>query len=256
MKLIRLLLKKIFRNKFSILIRNLTGFKPSIFLLNLNKKNISTSDAFFWRTDQNYHTIFKFSDILKLFFKDNSSEVEILFYDKNNNLIKNKKFSNIELSNKLIIDSAFFDGLEDFGIFYIFHKSKSNINSMIRNSCYTGYSHRKNLPSFVHGNLITSIKSFDGQHVEFGVMGASGIKKKLYKVQNFYDFDKTEVLIMNPTKNKLEIKINSSKFILESCCSKIINIDNNKLIEIVSNCYLLRPIIFNYKKEFIDVYHG
>ena len=111
MKLITLLLRKISRNRFSIYIRNLIGFRPQIYSLNLNKKNISTSDAFFWRTDNSYHTVFKFSDILNLFFKDTSSEVEILFYDKNNNLIKRKKISNIELSNKLVIDSNFLDGL-------------------------------------------------------------------------------------------------------------------------------------------------
>ena len=27
-------------------------------------------------------------------------------------------------------------------------------------------------------------------------------------------------------------------------------------IEIQSNCYLLRPIIFNYKLDTIDVFHG
>ena len=256
MKLIRLLLKKIFRHKFSIFIRNLIGFRPSIFLLNLNKKNISASDAFFWRTDNNYRTIFKFSDILYLFFKDNSSEVEISFYDKNNNLIKSKKILNIELSNKLVIDINFLDGIEDYGVFYIFHKSKININSIIRNSCYTGYSYKENLPSFVHGNLITSVKSFDGTHEDFGIVGLSRFKKMMYKVQNFYDFDQTEIAIMNPTKNDLEIEINSNKFILGSCCSKIINFHNNELIEIISNCYLLRPIIFNYKKEFMDAYHG
>ena len=256
MKLIKLLLKKIFRHKFSIYIRNLIGFRPPIFLLNLNKKNISTSDAFFWRTDNSYHTIFKFSDILNLFFKDNSSEVEILFYNKNNKLIKSKKILNIELSNKLVIDRNFLDGLEDYGIFYIFHKSKLNINSIIRNSCYTGYCYKENLPSFVHGNLITCTKSFDGTHEDFGIVGVSRFKKMIYKVQNFYDFDQTEIAIMNPTKNNLEIEINSNKFILESCCSKIINVNNNELIEIVSNCYLLRPIIFNYKKQFMDVYHG
>ena len=61
---------------------------------------------------------------------------------------------------------------------------------------------------------------------------------------------------MNPTKKDLEIVINSNKFILGTCCSKIIDINKNDLIEIISNCYLLRPIIFNYKKQFIDVYHG
>ena len=50
---------------------------------------------------------------------------------------------NIELSNKLVIDRNFLDGLEDFGVFYIFHRSKLNINSIIRNSCYTGYSIKK-----------------------------------------------------------------------------------------------------------------
>jgi len=29
-----------------------------------------------------------------------------------------------------------------------------------------------------------------------------------------------------------------------------------KEINIKSNCYFLRPIIFNWKKEFLDVYHG
>ena len=256
MKLINLLLKKLFRNKFSIYFRNLINFRPSIFLLNLNLKNTSTSDAFFWRTDSNFYTVFKFSDILNLFFKDDSSEVEILFYDNKNNFIKSKNFLNIELSNKLTIDSTFLDGLEGYGVFYIFHKSKKNINSIIRNSCYTGYSYKNNLPSFVHGNLITSVKSFDGKHAEFGVGTTTRFKKNIYKVQNFYDFDRTEIMIMNPTKKDLEIVINSNKFILGTCCSKIIDINKNDLIEIISNCYLLRPIIFNYKKQFIDVYHG
>ena len=106
MKLINLLLKKLFRNKFSIYFRNLINFRPSIFLLNLNLKNTSTSDAFFWRTDSNFYTVFTFSDILNLFFKDDSSEVEILFYDNKNNFIKSKNFLNIELSNKLTIETC------------------------------------------------------------------------------------------------------------------------------------------------------
>ena len=251
-----LLFKKLFRNKFSIYLRNLINFRPSIFLLNLNKKNTSTSDAFFWRTDNSFYTVFKFSDILGLFFKDDSAEVEILFFDNNNNLIKSKNFINIELSNKLTIDSTFLDGLESYGVFYIFHKSKKNINSTIRNSCYTGYSYKNNLPSFVHGNLIASVKSLNGEHADFGVGSATRFKKNIYKVQNFFDFDRTEMIIMNPTKNNLEITINSNKFILGSCCARIIDINKNELIEIISNCYLLRPIIFNYKKQFIDVHHG
>ena len=35
-----------------------------------------------------------------------------------------------------------------------------------------------------------------------------------------------------------------------------IDYDKVKLINIKSNSSLMRPIIFNYKGEFIDVYHG
>ena len=171
------LIKKIYRSKFSVYLRNLIDIRPQVFLIEFKGKNRSSSDAFFWRTDNNYYTVFKFSDILKLFFDDDSGEVEILFYDKNNNLIKTKNYSNIELSNKIIIDKSFFNGLEDYGVFYIFHRSLNNITSIIRNSCYTGYSFNKNLPSFVHGNLITSTKSFDGKSSNFGIIGISKFKK-------------------------------------------------------------------------------
>lgn len=252
----KLLIKKIFRNRLSIFFRNLLGIRPSVFLLNLNKKNISVSDAFFWRTDQSYYTVFKFTDILNLFLQDNTSEIEILFYDKNNKLIKEISLSNIEISNQLIIDKNFFNGVEDYGVFYIFHKSKNNIQSIIRNSCYTGYSFNDSLPSFVHGNLITSTKSYDGRIQEYGIVGTSSFKKRTYKVQNFCKFDRTEIMIINPTKINLEIEVNSKNFLLKSCCSVIVDIGKDELIEIFSKCYLLRPIVFNYKNNFIDVYHG
>lgn len=236
--------------------RNLLGIKPAIFLINLNKKNISTSDAFFWRTDSGYSTVFKFSDILSLYLNENLNEVEILFYDKFNKFLKSKKITKINLNNKLVVDKIFLNGLEDYGIFYIFHKSKNKINSIIRNSCYTGYSYKNSLPSFVHGNLITSFKSFDGNYSKFGIVGFSKFKKNIYKIQNYHNFDKTEIAFMNPTKKNLDVIINGRKFTLESCNAKILDIGEEKTISIISKCYLLRPVIFNYKKNFIDVYHG
>ncbi|MDB3983084.1 hypothetical protein N9419_06445 [Candidatus Pelagibacter sp.] len=250
------LIKKLFRSRLSIFFRNLLGIRPSIFLLNLSKEKISTSDAFFWRTDKSYYTVFKFTDILYLFVQDNTAEIEILFYDKNNKLVKEIILSNIEIANELIIDKNFLNGIEDYGVFYIFHKSKNNTNSIIRNSCYTGYSFNNSLPSFVHGNLITSMKSFDGKTQEYGIIGASNFEKRIYKVQNYFKFDSTEIMIINPTKTNLEIKVNSKIFLLKSCCSIIVDIKKDELVEIFSKCLLLRPIIFNYKNNFIDVYHG
>ena len=33
-------------------------------------------------------------------------------------------------------------------------------------------------------------------------------------------------------------------------------IRNQSFVYIVSNCYFLRPIIFNYKNNYLDVHHG
>ena len=49
----------------------------------------------------------------------------------------------------LVIDKKFMNDIEDYGTFYIFHNTNSKFNSILRNSCYTGYSLNKNLPSFV-----------------------------------------------------------------------------------------------------------
>ena len=61
---------------------------------------------------------------------------------------------------------------------------------------------------------------------------------------------------MNPTENTLEITINEKKIILKSCNAKILDVGEEKTISIKSKCYLLRPVIFNYQNNFIDVYHG
>ena len=60
------LLKKIAQNKIAVIIRNFLGIKPVI-LNSINiKENYSISDAFIWRTDNNYKTVFKYSNLLNL----------------------------------------------------------------------------------------------------------------------------------------------------------------------------------------------
>lgn len=244
------------KSKFSKILRNLFGYKPSLTVLNMNKKNLSTSDAFFWRTDNNFKTIFKFTDLLNLYFNDQGSSVDIMFYDKFNKLLKKLRLSNINLSNKLIIDKDFMNGIEDYGTFYIFHVSNLNNNSVLRNSCYTGYSINNNLPSFVHGNLINAVKNLNDSNLEIGIGGITPFKNNIYQIQNSFIDCKLELLISNPSKKKLKILINDKKIYLEPCCSTLESFENTEVIKIISKCYLLRPIIFSYKKNYLDVYHG
>jgi len=78
-----------------------------------------------------------------------------------------------------------------------------------------------------------------------------------YRIQNFFNkFDKSEIFLSNPTSKKIIFYIKKEKYLLENGCSKIIDVTNEKIINIKSNCLLLRPLIFNYKGEYTDVYHG
>ena len=108
-------MSKLLKNRLIYKIRNLTGFKPSLFNINNSHLNTSVSDGFFWRTDNGFKTIFRFMDIMYLFYEIHSS-IEIVFFDKNNNLIKNLT-KKIDLNNELKIDAKFL-GTEDYGTFY------------------------------------------------------------------------------------------------------------------------------------------
>ena len=253
----KLFIRNLFNSKIGVLFRNFFGIKPKYFILNFNDSNLSVSDAFFWRTDSNYKTLFKFTNLLNFFYKDKSSKIEIIFFDKNNKLIKTITKTDILFSDQLLIDRFFLDGIEDYGVFFIFHKSEKINNSIIRNSCYLGYSRNNNLPSFVHGNVCASSNNFLGSNLKFGIGGKSFFMNQKYIVQNyFYNYDKTELLIHNPCSTKIRFLINEKYFELNSGCSKIIDIVNVEMAVIISNCYLLRPVVINYKSDFIDAYHG
>ena len=62
-------------------------------------------------------------------------------------------------------------------------------------------------------------------------------------------------MILNSTPIDQKILINEEKFFKKGH-SYIHQVKDKKLLEINSNCYLLRPIIFEYEKDFINVYHG
>ena len=112
---------KIIKNsKYSKYIRNFLGYKPALTIINSNIKNLSTSDAFFWRTDSNFKTIFRYTDIFKLFFNDPTSKAEIIFYDRNSKFLKKIIFVDLDLSNNLVIDKNFMNNIEDYEHFIFF----------------------------------------------------------------------------------------------------------------------------------------
>ena len=66
-----------------------------------------------------------------------------------------------------------------------------------------------------------------------------------------------ELFFTNPTSKKINFSINNeNNFILNNGCSIIVNATNKKIINIKSNCLFLRPLVFNYNKDYLDVHHS
>jgi hypothetical protein len=254
------LLKKIANNNIVIKFRNFCGIRPVPLNSAYLGENFSISDGFFWRTDNDFTTNFRFSDLLKIFYKKKESNVEIFFYNRNHVFLKRVNLLNIEYSNNIIIDSNFLGGIRDYGIFYIYHKMDGKLKSSIRNSCYTGFSYKNQLESYVHGNCPTTYRALsnnENSHIIKDIVGVSMFQNQKYKLQKFFNnFTKVEIFIHNPASKKIKFKANNLAFVLNSKCSMIVDVSHFKEIELISNCYFLRPLVFNYKNSFIDVHHG
>ena len=107
------LIKKLSNTKLAVYLRNLVNIKP----VHMSLKGIdcaTVSDAFAWRTDNNFITKFKYLDILNIFYKIKNSWVEIHFYNKKGELIKKEKYDNLKISNEIIITKEFLEGIEDY----------------------------------------------------------------------------------------------------------------------------------------------
>ncbi len=260
MSSLRLYLKNLLKKKLSISFRNKINIRPVKINLNDFSKNYSISDNFIWRTDNDFRTIFKFTNLLKFFYNENISLVDIFFYSNESKLIK--EINNIDINelNSLIIDKDFMNGIEGFGEFNIFHKSKKENNFSIRNSCYTGFSYKKRQYSYVHGNIPVAKRkmiSNNNQILNNEIIGSSALKNKYYIIQNdFSDYLKSEIFLTNPLNCRLNLRINGTEYSLNEKCSDIFTLEKPKVIKIISNSYLCRPIIFTYTKSSVDVMHG
>tara|TARA_B110000483_G_C18181268_1_gene537134 strand:- start:276 stop:1046 length:771 start_codon:yes stop_codon:yes gene_type:complete len=253
------LIKNIVQSSVVINLRNNFNLRPVSLDIN-HLKLASVSDAFVWRTDNGFVTKFKYSDILNIFYKIPDSSVELHFYTKENKLIKKIKYTELSFSNEIEINSELLDGIEDYGTFYIFHFSNRKIDkeNIISNRCYLGYSKNKNLPSFVHGNVHAKYAMINGsQKIDTDIVKTSLFKNQKYRIQKYFtNFDKSELLFVNPTSKLIKFSVNHSEHFLKAGSSILIDISCEKCINIKSNCLFFRPTIFNYKGEYLDVHHS
>jgi hypothetical protein len=257
------LIKKYFNKNSVVYLRNLINFKPVYFKKLPKNKIISISDAFVWRTDQNFKTKFKFADIYYLFFGIEDSWVEILFFSKEKNFLKKIKIGKLEVSNELVIDSNFLNNINDFGTFYIYHYtnklSKLNDGDAIQNRCYVGYSKEDNIYSYMHGNTFSSYAdiTLKTRNYNSNLINFSFFTNNFYSIQkNFNDYDSNELFFSNPTTKKMILKIDGEKHVIMPGFLKKINSSKKDVISFKSNSLFLRPVVFSYKNNYYDVHHS
>jgi hypothetical protein len=255
----KLFIKKIINSDQLIKVRNFINYKPVHMSISKIKKTSSVSDAFCWRTDNGFTTSFNYSDILNLFYKIKNSYVDIYFYTKKNILIKKLTLTNLKYSNKILINKKLLNGTEDYGSFYIYHVYNKKIqnNFIISNRCYLGFSKDNSLSSFVHGNTLAKYQNIDGGKKNSDIIKISPFINQNYRIQNYFrNFDKTEIFYNNPTSKVIKFSIDNRHYVLKPGHSTMINIYKQKNITTKSNCLFFRPLIFNYKNNYLDVYHG
>lgn len=254
-------IRNITQSRFGILLRNSLNLKPiHMDISKRDTKPITVSDAFLWRTDNGYKSVFKYTDILNLFYKISDSYIELHFYSKDNKLIKIKKYTDLKMSNEINITSQYLGNICDYGVFYIFHFSNNNSKldnkSIIINRCYLGYSYNNNLYSFVHGNTAAKYANiYSDKEIDTDIVKTSLAMNQRYTIQKYFnDFDKNEFFFTNPTSKHVKFSIGEMKYNLNPGCTTQIDL-KRPIVTIESNCAFIRPTVFSYKNEFVDVHH-
>ena len=250
-------IKPYYNSPTGVKIRNKLGFGIAPIFLPEHLQSYSVSDAFPWRTDDGYKTYFRFSDILNNFFNIDSSGVMFIFYSNKGDVLKEFVESKIDNINELVIDKDFISCEHEFGNFSIFHLFDSNIeNIKITNRCYVGFAKNNSIPSYVHGNVFSRYWNPTTNKIETDIIKLTQ-KVHNYLIQkNFSGFNKIELYFTNQTTSKYWIKINNTEINLNVGQSMIIDVKPCEIIQIKSNNFWARPIVFAEKNSFIDCFHA
>lgn len=250
-------IRKAAKSPLGVKVRNLLGWRSVPISFSHLGDNNSVSDGFIWRVDDHFTTKFNFADLLPLFTEQKNNTILLEFFDYRNDFIKKIDLNDLEdISQEIHIDEAFL-GTKGHGSFYIYHTSTTPPKETITfsNRCYVGYSYKNQLYSNVHGNTYVKSRSITDEINHGNMIQSSPLRKYTYTLQTvFNDFDKTELVFVNPHDFEVKMELNGNKHSLVPYEVKVIDFKETSAC-IKSQSYFLRPIVFNYLNDKIDVYH-
>ncbi len=249
-------LRPIYNNPNVIKLRNLFGIKPVLF--KELTESYAGSDLFIWRTDGNFSTIFRASDIAYTYYQKNS-KLKLLFFDANGEFVKEVEVPFTQEVIDFKIDQNFL-GLEGYGSFLAFNLIDEITGfSQITNRCYVGYSLGKDDPSFVHGNVISKYISQDKKEADINLSNKffeHSINTQYLIQKDFSLLDRSELFFTNPLEKEITIDANKNLLTIMPMETVKISVNECELIKVKSNFGFPRPIVFSYKESFFDVHHA
>ena len=253
-------LRRVWRTKASIFVRNLIGVRPIYRRWHLLERSYSASDQFLWRTDNDFQTEFRVSDIVGKYYQE-KSYLRVHIFDRFGREINCFKRDFEKTVESIFIDENNAEP-DSYGTFCVFHipKQDAKISYAITNRCYTGYSRLGSIPSFVHGNLLSKICILGDENSYKVLSGFINHKKKteFYIQKDLNDFEQSELVFTNPLETSLNMMVGEKSVKLQPGEVRLINIGGHLSLpfKITSDFFFPRPIIFSYRKNFFDVHHA
>ena len=125
--------KLLFRNKYSLYLRNLLNIRP-VDTYYPGYKKASVSDFFYWNCNNNLETKFMLTNVASHIIPDvpQEDEVKIIIFNNSGELIKKISYNLEPYQTKEIIFSKL--GITGFGSFFVFHNFKS-LNNLLEQGC-------------------------------------------------------------------------------------------------------------------------
>lgn len=256
-------LKQVFNSSLGISVRNLVNFRPPKFL-HVYKEQYLASDLFVWRTDNNYETIFKGSNILKKYYSLRSG-LKIIFYNESGSLLKEIDIDFPEIGTFTLLINEELLGVESTGTFCVFNypKDKTQRKLSVTNKCYVGYG-RAGSFSMVHGNMVALYLRQDtpssamANSLSTSVSSRAGTYK--YMIQKKFDSESIVTLVFsNPLRRDVNFSVNGKKNTIKPQGCSLFLVDDytvDGVITIKSDFIFPRPIVICENENYIDCHHG
>ena len=260
----------VFRNKYSLYLRNLFNIKPVDTYRPLYDE-ACVSDFFYWSSNKNFDTKFMLTNISSHILPKTPQNDNVIFiiYNESGNILKKFKIVLSPYETKEIVFSKL--NIKGYGSFFVFHKfskinNLSSHGSFVAERGYVGYKKNNGIWNFMHGNYNACY--LNKKNKIKSIISKSFFTQFYCPQVTFNDTKNFKIIINNPTNSKIKINIECfdklKKIVVsKSNYIKIFNTFifefNNKDVDFIiikSKILFCRPLILKEYKTNFDIFHG